>query len=128
MFCFVSIRPPPRTTRTYTRFPDTTLFRSPGWRRTGRGFYVPSDVDPDDRDQRVVEAAAMLPDDWGGVTGWAGLSWLQGRWFDGSPWGRSEEHTSELQSLMRILYAVFCLKKNNMTNLAQQHLNTTQYH
>src|SRR3546814_6494728 len=30
-----------------------------------------------------------------------------------SPWGRSEEHTSELQSLMRISYAVFCLKKNN---------------
>lgn len=67
--------------------PTPKAARGPGWRRTGHGFYVPSDVDPDDRDQRVVEAAAMLPDDWGGVTGWAGLSWLQGRWFDGSPWG-----------------------------------------
>src|SRR3546814_4130771 len=37
--------------------------------------------------------------------------------------GRSEEHTSELQSLMRISYAVFCLKKNKKTNI--KYLNTT---
>src|SRR3546814_1775416 len=38
---------------------------------------------------------------------------------------RSEEHTSELQSLMRISYAVFCLKKKKTTNKQQQHTNTT---
>src|SRR3546814_2234214 len=37
---------------------------------------------------------------------------------------RSEEHTSELQSLMRISYAAFCLKKKNTTNTRRQHINT----
>ncbi len=67
--------------------PTPKAARGAGWRCTGRGLYVPSSVDATDRDQRVVEAAAALPDDWGGVTGWAGLSWLKARWFDGSPWG-----------------------------------------
>src|SRR3546814_10721455 len=41
---------------------------------------------------------------------------ISGNWFEGCPIGiRSEEHTSELQSLMRISYAVFCLKKQNNT-------------
>src|SRR3546814_8842963 len=44
------------------------------------------------------------------------------------PWGRSEEHTSELQSLMRISYAVFCLKKKKKmsTTKTQQRANSTQ--
>src|SRR3546814_4476088 len=78
------IRRPPRSTRTDTLFPYTTLFRSPGGHRgrgVGRG--------EEDRPPR------------GGVGGDPGDQLAD----------RSEEHTSELQSLMRISYAVFCLKK-----------------
>src|SRR3546814_10643032 len=51
-------------------------------------------------------------------------------WMEGGSWERSEEHTSELQSLMRISYAVFCLKKNTQIN--SRHIpsslhNTTHY-
>ncbi|MCB0894359.1 MAG: hypothetical protein H6529_17125 [Nocardioides sp.] len=56
--------------------------RGPAWRRTSQGLYVPSSVVGDQVDQRIVEAAAVLPR-FGGVTGWAGLGWLGGRWFDG---------------------------------------------
>ena len=48
---------------------------------------MPSEVDGSDLDQRVVEAAVVLQEDWGGVTGWASLGWRGGRWFDGTPWG-----------------------------------------
>src|SRR3546814_3326408 len=73
------IRRPPRSTRTDTLFPYTTLFRSAdGWQ------VRPADVDASHR--------TSLPR------------------FQGCG-SRSEEHTSELQSLMRISYAVFCLKK-----------------
>jgi hypothetical protein len=61
--------------------------RGPSWRRTSAGLYVPASVDPSAVDQRVVEAAAVLPDDWGGVTGWAHLAWEGATWFDGTPWG-----------------------------------------
>src|SRR3546814_2818732 len=85
------IRRPPRSTRTDTLFPDTTLFRS---RKL-------SSSDP--------EQIAMIK---GLVAGAVNL--LIGLL-------RSEEHTSELQSLMRISYAVFCLK-NTMTN--KQYITT----
>src|SRR3546814_17050261 len=90
---FLMIRPPPRSTRTDTLFPYTTLFRSlddlaaGGEARLGRALQ-----------QRMVGRVASIEQDPGRV---AGLDSL----------GRSEEHTSELQSLMRISYAVFCLKK-----------------
>src|SRR3546814_6779335 len=87
------IRRPPRSTRTDTLFPYTTLFRST-LRRLGVA-------------QRAALAQEVL--DRGQVGRWpiaeAGLPGRTDR-----P-GRSEEHTSELQSLMRISYAVFCLKK-----------------
>jgi hypothetical protein len=51
------------------------------WRRTGRGLYVPSYVELS-VEQRIAEAAAVLPA-YGGVTGWAGLRWLGGSWFEG---------------------------------------------
>src|SRR3546814_6714255 len=101
------IRRPPRSTRTDTLFPSTTLFRSPAG-DAGRRPY-PSGGSP---------AAAARTDGQGG-RGAAGraagrpaavrrpLSAL------GRDRDRSEEHTSELQSLMRISYAVFCLKKKN---------------
>src|SRR3546814_1962706 len=81
--CFLMIRRPPRSTRTDTLFPYTTLFRSS---RAG----LRADL-PDARRERLRGARAGV---------------------------RSEEHTSELQSLMRISYAVFCLKKKKNTILA----------
>src|SRR3546814_10175712 len=115
------IRRPPRSTRTDTLFPYTTLFRSSilltGQYGHGRGvthrirhallnvclvsldfvMIPPAVVDCDHR--RIVDR------------------------------GRSEEHTSELQSLMRISYAVFCLKKKTKiqrTDTEQHHKQTTK--
>src|SRR3546814_1277938 len=100
------IRRPPRSTRTDTLFPYTTLFRS-CWKSgiqaiQGTGNPRPSDM-------------------------------LHGKTASGSSraatasrlWGhrRSEEHTSELQSLMRISYAVFCLKKKNRKKKQKKHID-----
>ena len=52
------------------------------WRCTSHGYYVPSWVDSAVVEQRIVEAAAVCPP-FGAVTGWAGLRWLGGHWFDG---------------------------------------------
>src|SRR3546814_7948535 len=84
------IRRPPRSTRTDTLFPYTTLFRSHG--RTSLAL--------PDRLARAVESHSLRPRQWA-VRALPSPAW------------RSEEHTSELQSLMRISYAVFCLKKKN---------------
>src|SRR3546814_9397168 len=109
------IRRPPRSTRTDTLFPYTTLFRSPraqgrrahprADRREGGGrggepdeIAVPGQHEP--RTAHAAERHHRLQRD------------------------RSEEHTSELQSLMRISYAVFCLKKKNTKN--KQTINTTR--
>lgn len=62
--------------------PGDWATRSGDWRRVGHNLWVPSTVDPGDPDQRIVEAAAQLPGR-GGVTGWAGLRWMGGSWFDG---------------------------------------------
>src|SRR3546814_9462036 len=85
------IRRPPRSTRTDTLFPYTTLFRS----RAGA--------------ERVVEGKQPRLDL---VDREAGDGAGEAR---GEDRPRSEEHTSELQSLMRISYAVFCLKKKKKT-------------
>src|SRR3546814_9409216 len=87
------IRPPPRSTRTDTLFPYTTLFRS------NRGDIA--GIEPLSRARRIVLLAEIAPD----RPGNAHLQCPRR--------GRSEEHTSELQSLMCISYAVFCLKKKN---------------
>src|SRR3546814_9179693 len=97
------IRRPPRSTRTDTRFPYTTLFRSDG----GGLLVRPSDYDP-------------LFDLWRGGELPLRFRLFISAWDRGGEVGnyaayRSEEHTSELQSLMRISYAVFCLKKKNTT-------------
>src|SRR3546814_18669265 len=83
MFFFLMIRRPPRSTRTDTLFPYTTLFRS-----------LPAQA-----------RAGVAGRDGGKAPGAAGAA------RPAVAPGRSEEHTSELQSLMRISYAVFCLKK-----------------
>src|SRR3546814_9439678 len=88
------IRRPPRSTRTDTLFPYTTLFRSP----------------PRERHKRRSRQCSQRP-------AVERLAWSRHNQLDTvefpAPAMRSEEHTSELQSLMRISYAVFCLKKKN---------------
>src|SRR3546814_5265334 len=107
---FLMIRRPPRSTRTDTLFPYTTLFRSCD------GGNVAS---PDDEIAEVLLFCPLggeMTDDGG-----QGLEYLRlGDVFK----IRSEEHTSELQSLMRISYAVFCLKKKNHN--PQQHSYTSR--
>src|SRR3546814_8467189 len=126
-FFFLMIRRPPRSTRTDTLFPYTTLFRSwsaapdrrsiwrhgptvvrgaccratmaarPQSRRRGRGMCS---------NYRRAKGYAAMRDEFTHIR-------LPVRFEPGAaaPNLRSEEHTSELQSLMRISYAVFCLKK-----------------
>src|SRR3546814_10478755 len=103
------IRRPPRSTRTDTLFPYTTLFRSP--RLAAR-----HDDRPDPRRRRAAGGREVPVDDHvhDRRRHHAGRRHRRRR-------RRSEEHTSELQSLMRISYAVFCLKKKSKTNK-----NTTQ--
>src|SRR3546814_13830413 len=92
-FFFLMIRRPPRSTRTDTLFPYTTLFRS-----------------------HVIELAVQI---------------RRGPRRHQQPHHhqRSEEHTSELQSLMRISYAVFCLKKKKTTKMHTKNnkINTHQH-
>src|SRR3546814_1791586 len=101
------IRRPPRSTRTDTLFPYTTLFRSPlpspsvcalAWLAllAGCGTADPTSME---RFKRTGHLIALSGGDAGAPNAC-----------------RSEEHTSELQSLMRISYAVFCLKKKKHTN------------
>src|SRR3546814_1844789 len=102
-FFFLMIRRPPRSTRTDTLFPYTTLFRSPC-------SLVARRVTQPDRES----AASALPS--GEEAHFRALESLYrsapiNRLFRSQLTIRSEEHTSELQSLMRISYAVFCLKK-----------------
>src|SRR3546814_10409503 len=91
------IRRPPRSTRTDTLFPYTTLFRS----RRCAGDCL----------GRCAAARGVLRGDGQSAVRRGEIS--VGR---ATPAGRSEEHTSELQSLMRNSYAVFCLKKKNKRN------------
>src|SRR3546814_9717536 len=96
------IRRPPRSTRTDTLFPYTTLFRS---ERSVEIEIGHADA-PGELGIGVVQPGQPLVHEFVGDVG--------RRRDDGAVGGdRSEEHTSELQSLMRISYAVFCLKKKN---------------
>src|SRR3546814_3368833 len=127
-FFFLMIRRPPRSTRTDTLFPYTTLVRSRGVQRR-RAPHAPRRRGPGapavllrggrrDGLREVRRGPGRRGRDGGG---------------DGRPLGcdqrrhqpgRSEEHTSELQSLMRISYAVFCLKKKK-TNIITEHEQET---
>src|SRR3546814_2299459 len=120
-------RRPPGSTRTDTLFPYTTLFRS--GRRTPSAAKIACGAHGDRRSCRVPErreAACAISDDSEApvagarpVRGWRLVSEQHVRKL---PW-RSEEHTSELQSLMRISYAVFCLKKKNIKKQRQNNTN-----
>src|SRR3546814_7559494 len=108
------IRLTPGALRTDTLFPYTSLFRS-----RGGGVPVAGDlggVRHGDRPRFEVAMGAprLQPLHGGpaGVVAGAGVPVTRRRWLCTAPGtARSEEHTSELQSLMRISYAVFCLKK-----------------
>src|SRR3546814_19629762 len=91
-FFFLMIRRPPRSTRTDTLFPYTTLFRS---------------------ERMLLERAVGVDEGAVGRCSEADLLRV----------ARSEEHTSELQSLMRISYAVFCLKKKKKQAQRKIHTN-----
>src|SRR3546814_9493788 len=103
-FFFVMIRRPPRSTRTDTLFPYTTLFRS------GIGIVGVEDRTSESRSSGV--AWKPSPGVWRAIE--AAIS------------ARSEEHTSELQSLMRISYAVFCLKKKKKNNKTECRMQAKQ--
>src|SRR3546814_10917087 len=120
------IRRPPRSTRTDTLFPYTTLFRSASHsdhHPQGETMTLSpaptagtSDISVYDRlESRVRSYSRAMPRQFVRAEG----PWMHdtegGRYLD---FLRSEEHTSELQSLMRISYAVFCLKKKT-----QQYIN-----
>src|SRR3546814_3912399 len=94
-FFFLMIRRPPRSTRTDTLFPYTTLFRSPVGHRQGHRHRADRHARPQGKDAHPAP----------------GRSRDRHRLAQAPRGGRSEEHTSELQSLMRNSYAVFCLKK-----------------
>src|SRR3546814_3371871 len=120
-FFFLMIRRPPRSTRTDPLFPYTTLFRSLGLRfpplRGGASvFQLARGERPPPR-----SASATTPPK---ETSHETESRLHHHW----PYRkRSEEHTSELQSLMRISYAVFCLKKKQQqTNQLRQCIEKTK--
>src|SRR3546814_7160629 len=111
-FFFVMNRRPPRSTRTDTLFPYTTLFRSrivftsPSlsglWAAVGAGLGV------------TIRTPEGLPAPLAPLDADCGLPELGSTEVSLHRADRSEEHTSELQSLMRISYAVFCLKKTKL--------------
>src|SRR3546814_2012800 len=117
MFFFLMLRRPPRATRTDTLFPYTTLFRSDqrflvALHDAGRQLLRPGTQDVVDR----LDAFRRVLGDKGQVDQRDVRRRHPHREAVQTPGQlrqhqRSEEHTSELQSLMRISYAVFCLKK-----------------
>src|SRR3546814_2360286 len=104
MFFFLMIRRPPISTRTYTLFPYTPLFRSARGAHGNRGGSPspPRRRGAGRRRYRRRQHASDRP----------------------KVRARSEEHTSELQSLMRISYAVFCLKKKKK----RKHTDMREYY
>src|SRR3546814_3952251 len=109
------IRLPPRSTRTDTLFPYTTLFRSTCDRvcpdaTVQRSDRIHARTSPSDHSEAGNKKAPAKPSQ-------ATINVL--------PPYRSEEHTSELQSLMRISYAVFCLKKKKTRNTTNNTINYT---
>src|SRR3546814_13749602 len=96
---FLMIRRPPRSTRTDTLFPYTTLFRSGLFNRRGFDMHLGKALAQSRRGERRGVVLMIDLDRFKQIN------------------DRSEEHTSELHSLMRISYAVFCLKKKNPHNI-----------
>src|SRR3546814_9485288 len=104
------IRRPPRSTRTDTLFPYTTLFRSPASQRV---------QNPTMRCGSQVARAGNSAT----IASVTNCTRMKGT----TPLHRSEEHTSELQSLMRISYAVFCLKKKQASHKLNELARLAEY-
>src|SRR3546814_4214453 len=119
------IRRPPRSTRTDTLFPYTTLFRSLNAASSYPPRHSPPPASPENSAPAMTppcQRRSPPPEP-------AAPRSLRPRRYPASR--RSEEHTSELQSLMRISYAVFCLKKNKKNtnnNTPNQHVTIQQQH
>src|SRR3546814_7971618 len=120
------VRRPPRSTRTYTLFPYTTLllsFRIPNFMRRlfAEGSFSTAFV-PVFTEVKEKGTHAELKNLMSRVSGTLGgvllLITALGIFF--APQVRSEEHTSEIQSLMRISYAVFCTQKKNTLSAQSQ--------
>src|SRR3546814_10606861 len=120
LFFFLMIRRPPRSTRTDTLFPYTTLFRSRIWQQR---ILPARDMASDDRCHCHFSARRRLGQTDRARAGGArrgqpaAASAQHHSGNRGRGRMRSEEHTSELQSLMRISYAVFCLNKKKDNKL-----------
>src|SRR3546814_8239962 len=118
-FFFLSIRPPPTSTRTDTPFPYTTLFRSHRLSQV-EGVVAARQLESPVRQPRICGPHRLAVGGRRHVPALRQISRQIGQRADsGGHCDRSEEHTSELQSLMRISYAVFCLKKKitHITNV-----------
>src|SRR3546814_6870051 len=125
VFFFLMIRRPPRSTRTDTLFPYTTLFRS---------LRADNAISEDEHRCYLTtlrrSGLLLIPATAEELAELVARSRLK----DGEMLERSEEHTSELQSLMRISYAVFCLKKKKTNgDIYRQHnlrtgITTNQLH
>src|SRR3546814_3346708 len=147
VFFFLMIRRPPRSTRTDTLFPYTTLFRS--LLPSGQPLYdlvpnfqidvplrvnVPEDFGTDGHDLGVCGLALPVtstPRMVAGMPETDDIIRCQLRPIDPADYDgklRSEEYTSELQSLMRISYAVFCLKKKNTHHPLRKTVTTQSTH
>src|SRR3546814_8863780 len=125
---FVRIRRPPRSTRTDTLFPYTTLFRSGRRHVAVEGAF--RDAEPQQLFVAILDPAVVdllelrvLRRDLGVELVGRVVGRVHDRLRERPQ--RSEEHTSELQSLMRISYAVFCLKKKRTT---ETHYNNQEAH
>src|SRR3546814_2124242 len=114
------IRRPPRSTRTDTLFPYTTLFRSPSAPAGEPTDRATSNRSTDGTSARRSHTAPTLTDSTTATSSAVSGSSLGDR----RRGGRSEEHTSELQSPMRISYAVFCLKKKTHLDCHLEPLTT----
>src|SRR3546814_7781133 len=132
------IRRPPRSTRTDTLFPYTTLFRSARSFFHTAGQAILPNLMPRAQFANAVaysSSALKMAQLVGPALGGALIAWTDDgvyqvilALFAISGAARSEEHTSELQSLMRISYAVFCLKNNNNTKIAKIHPQLIKRH
>src|SRR3546814_10392166 len=120
--------PPPRSTRTYTLFPYTTLFRScqSGNATMNKHGIFQQTIDTHDAAWWHVPSLLRCIGLCIGLLS-PMVTLADGDFAQLSPtfYSRSEEHTSELQSLMRISYAVFCLKKKRKELIYYAHIIQT---
>src|SRR3546814_944020 len=118
-------RRPPRSTRTDTLFPYTTLYRSqqdfPPRRADGLEYAGEERLAVLQQAYRVAWAPGGGHSSTSAASGAWSDKWRQTRVANTAGRARSEEHTSELQSLMRISYAVFCLKKKKTDPQTRHH-------